>query len=307
MDADLLTDMATFATVVDHNSFSAAADALNTSKSSVSRRVAALEQRLDLELMQRTTRKLVLTESGRLYYEHCARLLSNAKEADKAIRMMRAVPSGCLNLSVPETLGRAVILPVLPEFLNLYPDINLNLTITSRKVDLIEDRCDIAVRKGLIEDESLTAIPLGSSTQFLYASPAFLDTAPEITAPNDLQNCAYLSSQIDLGPTRVTLWRDLTDIQIQITPRLAVRDHEALLKMTLAGLGVALLPVWMAENHVKKGDLVQLLPEFRGPSVDFNIVYQPHRASSPNVRAFVEFLVTRFQQDRPWTSEGFQT
>ena len=134
MDADLLTDMATFAAVVDNNGFSAAATALQTSKSNVSRRVASLETRLAIKLMHRTTRKLTLTESGRLYYEHCARLVSDAKDADDAIKQMHSAPSGTLNLSVPEALGRAFILPLLPEFLALYPSLQLNLTITSRNV-----------------------------------------------------------------------------------------------------------------------------------------------------------------------------
>lgn len=302
MDADLFTDMAIFATVVDHNSFSAAADALKISKSNVSRRVAALEGRLDLQLMHRTTRTLTLTESGRIYYEHCARLVNEAQEAEKAIRLMQSVPAGLLNLSVPETLGRAFILPLIPEFLMLYPGIQLNLTITSRKVDMQEDRCDVAVRKGAIEDDTLTAIPLGSSTQFLYASPKYLSDAADLQTPAHLSDHDFLISRKTDGPTDIALWRGNNMVSVRVMPRVAVRDHEALLHMTLSGVGVALLPAWMADEHVHSGTLRRILIPYRGPSVEFNVVYQPHRGVNPNLRAFVSFLTERFAQEKPWDS-----
>ena len=300
MDAELLTDMATFAAVVEQNSFSRAADCLNTSKSSVSRRVASLEARLDVKLMHRTTRKLGLTESGRVYYEHCARLMNEARDADYAIKVMHSTPSGILNVSVPETLGRACILPLLPEFLKLYPDIRLNLTITSRKVDLSEERCDVAVRKGDIDDDSLCAIPLGSSTQFFYASPEYVSGAGPLDNPGQLPDHAFLSSMITYGPLDLALKRGKDDVDVRVIPRMSVRDHEALLEMTLEGLGVALLPAWMAYDRVKSGRLVPLLVDHCGPSVDFNIVFLPHRGMGPNLRAFVEFLKQRFKQNRPW-------
>lgn len=302
MDAELLTDMATFAAVVEQNGFSAAAAVLQISKSNVSRRVASLEERLDVKLMHRTTRKLGMTEAGRVYYEHCARLVSEARDADYAIRLMHSTPSGLLNVSVPETLGRNFILPVLPEFLKSYPDIRLNLTITSRKVDLREERCDLAVRKGEIDDDSLCAIPLGSSTQMLYASPDYLADAGPLTHPDDLTEHAYLSSAIAYGPVELTLKRGHSDVNVRVTPRLSVRDHEALLSMTLSGIGVALLPAWMTHEHVDSGRLSPVLPGYFGPSVDFNVVFLPHRSMAPNLRAFVEFLKERFKLYRPWES-----
>lgn len=300
MDAELLTDMATFAAVVDNNSFSKAAAALNTSKSNVSRRVAALEERLQVKLMNRTTRTLTLTENGRLYYEHCARLVNNAKEADKAIQMVHAVPSGTLNLSLPETLGRKFILPLLPQFLKEYPDISLNLTITSRKVDLAEEGYDVAVRKGIVEDDGLRVVPLGSSTQNLFASPDYLASAPQIATAQDIADHPFLASQINVGPATLELWRGLENVSVRVTPRVAVRDHEAVLRLTLAGLGVALLPSWMAAPYVSEGRLNSIAPEYRGPSVDFNVVFPPQRGTSPNVRGFIKFLTEQFDQNRPW-------
>lgn len=303
MDAELLTDMATFAAVVEQNSFSQAADVLKMSKSNVSRRVASLERRLDVKLMHRTTRKLGLTETGRVYYEHCARLVSEARNADYAIKVMHSTPSGLLNVSVPETLGRTFILPLLPEFLKLYPDIRLNLTITSRKVDLSEERCDVAVRKGAIDDSSLCAIPLGSSTQYFYASPEYVSAAAALDHPNQLPDHPYLSSTISFGPTDLALKHGKDSVVVRVTPRLSVRDHDALLSMTLSGLGVALLPAWMAHPHVRTGQLVPLLSGFCGPSVDFNVVFLPHRGMAPNLRAFVDFLKQRFKNDRPWDTQ----
>lgn len=304
MDPDLLTDMATFAAVVEHNGFSAAADALNTSKSNVSRRVAALEEYLGLKLLNRTTRRLDLTASGRLYYAHCERMLNEAREADLAVRMMHSAPKGTLNVSLPETLGRMHILPLLPEFLQLYPDIQLNVTITSRKVELAEEGFDIALRKGALEDDSLTAMPLGSSTQLLYASPAYLKNSPQPQTPEELTHHDFLSSRIANGPADLDLWRGNDLVTVRMTARLGLKDHKALLEMTLAGLGVALLPEWMAREHVQQGRLVQVLRAFRGPSVDFNVVFQPHRGMAPNIRAFIDFLFKRFALNRPWDSRN---
>jgi len=300
MEANLLSDMAVFAAVVEQNGFSSAANSLQMSKSNVSRRIGLLEERLGITLMHRTTRRLTLTESGRVYYEHCARLVLEAKNADQAIRAIHARPSGVLNVSLPETLGRAFILPLLPEFMKKFPDIRLNLTITSRKVDFHEDRCDVAIRKGEIEDEALCAISLGSSTQYFYASPAYLRSAPALTHPDQLADHAFLSSKITLGPTDLSICNGSQEIEMQLTTRLSVKDHEALLHLTLSDLGVALLPAWMSHEYVRRGELVRVLPDFSGPSVDFNIVFQPHRGMAPNLRVFVDFLKAKFMLNRPW-------
>ncbi|MEX3007473.1 LysR family transcriptional regulator [Hoeflea sp. TYP-13] len=304
MDADLLTDMAVFAAVVEHNGFSAAAETLHMSKSNISRRVAVLEERLQLKLMHRTTRKIGLTESGRVYYEHCARLVADAREADAAIRAIHAHPSGLLNVSLPETLGRAFILPLLPEFLELYPDVKLNLTFTNRKVDLIEERCDVAVRKGEIEDDSVCAIPLGESSQYFYATPGYLKSSGGLRDPADLENHSYLASRLTVGPLDLAVTRGEENLTVRLNPRVGVRDHEAVLHLTLSGLGVALLPVWMARKHVQKGTLVPVLEDCRGPTVAFNAIFQPHRGMAPNLRAFIEFLKERFRINRPWEFEA---
>jgi len=300
MEADLLTDMAVFAAVVEQDSFSGAAEKLHMSKSNVSRRVAALEERLEVTLMHRTTRRLSLTESGRVYYDHCARLVTEARDADHAIREMRSRPSGVLNVSLPETLGRTFILPLLPEFMKTYPDVRLNLTITNRKVDLREERCDVAVRKGEVEDDSLCAVPLGSSTQYFFASPSYLSTAPALDHPDQLDDHDVMSSQIASGPVTLALHNGREKIEEKVMPRLSVKDHEALLRMTVDGVGVALLPAWMTHDHIKKGNLVRLLSDFPGTTVEFNLVFQRHRGMAPNLQAFVEFLKARFRLNRPW-------
>lgn len=300
MDIILLADMAVFAAVVEQNGFSAAAETLNMSKSNVSRRIAALEERLQLRLMHRTTRKLGLTETGRVYYEHCARLVAEAREADAAIKAMHSKPSGLLNVSLPETLGRAFILPALPEFLEMYPDISLNLTFTSRKVDLIEERCDVAVRKGAIEDDTVCAIPLGSSAQYFYCSPDYLEKAGSLEGPADLGKFNFLASQVTVGPLDLKVEQDDEISVVRVSPRVAVKDHEALRLLALAGVGIALIPAWMARKHVRNGTLVPVLGDCRGPSVEFNAIFQPHRGMAPNLRAFIEFLKDHFKINRPW-------
>ena len=304
MDADLLTDMAIFAAVVEQNGFSAAAESLRMSKSNVSRRVGLLEDRLGITLMHRTTRSMSLTESGRVYYEHCARLVAEARTADHAIKAMHTRPSGTLNVSLPETLGRTFVLPLMPEFMKEHPEIQLNLTITSRKIDFREERCDVAIRKGEIEDDSLCAISLGSSTQYFYASKRYLEKNAPLNGLCDLTDHPFLSSRIGYGPLDLPVFFGDQTITKRLTPRLSVKDHNALLDMTVSGLGIALLPAWLADEQVSRGALVRVLPEHSGPSVEFNIVFQPHKGMAPNLRAFVDFLKAKFRLNRPWEFEG---
>ncbi len=292
--------MAIFASVVEQHSFSGAAEVLQMSKSNVSRRVALLEERLDMRLLHRTTRKMALTESGRVYYDHCARLVTAANNADNAIRAMHSRPSGILNVSLPETLGRACVLPLIPDFMRLYPEVQLNISISNRKVDFLEDRCDVAIRKGVIEDDTLCAVSLGSSTQYFYASPSYLADHPPLETPESLDQHHFLSSLIGFGPLSLNIRHGNQIYEKIVAPRLSVRDHEALLHMTIEGLGVALLPGWLTHNAVRHGMLVRVLSEFKGPSVDFNIVFQPHCGMAPNLRAFVEFIKERFKLHRPW-------
>ncbi|MBL4667148.1 MAG: LysR family transcriptional regulator, partial [Sneathiella sp.] len=160
---ELLEEMGVFATVVDKQSFSEAAISLNMSKSSVSRKLANLEEQLGIRLLQRTTRKLGLTDSGRIYYDYCARVIAEAKQANASMRYLQAAPRGVLRISLPETFGRFFVLPLMPEFMEAYPEIQLNINFSSRNVDLIGENFDLAIRKGKIEDESLILIGMGHS------------------------------------------------------------------------------------------------------------------------------------------------
>ncbi|QDG76286.1 LysR family transcriptional regulator [Labrenzia sp. PHM005] len=299
MDPELLTDMAVFAAVVEQNGFTTAAETLNMSKSNVSRRISALEDRLNLKLIHRTTRKIGVTESGRLYYEYCARLVAEGRAADAAMMAMTSSPSGLLNISLPETLGRSFILPLLPKFLENHPNIRLNVTFCNRKVDLIEERCDVAVRKGAIEDDTLCAVPLGASSQFLFAAPAYLKTSDVIQNPSDLEKHAFIASRTGFGPMKVDLRETSEVVSVTLLPRIGVRDHEAVLSLALAGMGVALLPAWLAREHVVSGELEEVLPKWRGPSVDFNAVFHPHRGMAPSLRVFIDFLKVQFKAHRP--------
>jgi LysR family transcriptional regulator for bpeEF and oprC len=300
MDPELLTDMAVFAAVVEHNGFTSAASVLNMSKSNISRRISALEERLNLKLIHRTTRKIGVTESGRVYYEYCARLVAEGRAADAAMMAMNSSPSGLLNVSLPETLGRSFILPLLPKFLETYPNIRLNVTFCNRKVDLIEERCDVAVRKGAIEDDTLCAVPLGESCQYLFAAPDYLGTSDEIGQPADLESHAFLASRTGFGPLQVELTGKNEFSAVTVLPRAGVKDHEAVLSLTLAGMGVSLLPAWLARKHVESGNLQAVLPHWRGPSVTFNAVFHPHRGMAPSLRVFVNFLKDHFKAQRPF-------
>jgi len=300
---DMMAEMAVFAAVVEHNGFTPAAAVLNMSKSNVSRRVTALEDRLNLKLIHRTTRKIGLTESGRVYYEYCARLVAEGRAADAAMLAMNASPSGLLNVSLPETLGRSFILPLLPHFLEDFPNIRLNVTFCNRKVDLIEERCDVAVRKGAVEDDTLCAVPLGESSQYLFAAPGYLRASGHVNLPSDLEDHAFLASRPGFGPFQVELSEKNEFSTVTVLPRVGVRDHEAVLSLTLAGMGISLLPAWLARDHVRMGALEPVLPKWCGPSVTFNAVFHPHRGMAPSLRVFIDFLKENFKAHQPLSTD----
>jgi len=295
-----LSDMGIFAKVVELQGFSKAAAALNMSKSNVSRRIAALEDRLEIRLLQRTTRKLGLTDSGRLYFEFCARILAEAQQADYAINKLKREPSGQLSVSLPETFGRFFVMPLLPEFMEKYPEIRIKLSLTNRKLDLIEEGYDVAIRKGDIDDQSLIAVKLGVSQQHLYASRGYLRRrgAPNSTAGLSDHSC--LSVLEKSGKADFTLYREGKITSVKVPPRLVVQDHGIVFDMVKAGMGIALVPGFLCNEDLENGNVVRLMDDWTGPSVPFHGVYPSYRGLSPNVRVFLDFIKENLVRQAPW-------
>jgi DNA-binding transcriptional LysR family regulator len=283
-----LSDVQVFAKVVSAGSFVGAARDLSMPKSTVSRRVTALEQRLGARLLQRTTRKVSLTEVGRIYFEHARRIIEQLQEADAAVSSMQEAPRGRLRVSSPknaEFLGT-----LIGTFLQRFPDVQFEIDQTDRVVDLVEDGYDLAVRIGNLKDSSLIVRSLGQLKSLLVASPNLLEQFGKPQTPADL---AALPSLIFTGPGLEDRW-ELTDGQqvqrVQTQPRLIANDFDTLLDAAQAGVGVGLLPAHRCAGGLHSGRLVRVLEVWSSPPRAVQAVYPSTRHLSPKISAFIAHL-----------------
>ncbi len=290
-----LDELRCFLAVVREASFSGAAKSLVLPKATVSRRVAELERRLGTQLLERTTRSVKLTDAGRDYSQRAAVALLALDDATARIRP-DADPSalrGRLRVTAPVEYGVAVLSPLLAEFVAAHPELELDLELTSRQVDLAYDGLDLALRVGPLPEVGLDALRLGEVRQGLYASPAYLATAGKPRYVHELSERATLQF---IGADHTPFWH-LTDgaqeLRVPIAPRLRSNNHWVLRDAALAGLGIALIAELAAEAEVTAGRLLRLFPAFGAPEIPVNAVFPSQRFLAPKVRACLDFLSGR--------------
>jgi DNA-binding transcriptional LysR family regulator len=283
-----LNEIVVFTKVVQAGSFIGASRELDMPKSTVSRKVTELEERLGARLLQRTTRKLSLTDVGRTYYQHAARVVAEVEEAELAVTRMQQAPRGLLRVTTP--LNFAYLAPLVASFLKRHPEVQVELVCTDRVVDLVQEGFDVAVRAGSLGDSTLIARSLGNIKSFLVASPKFLQTQGTPTTPKDLQR--YDCIAFGAGPDR-TSWRlQQRDkiITVNVRTRLIVNDFEFLDEAARSGLGIAMLPVHRCIEQLLRKKLRRVLPEWSSFEVPFHAVYPSTRHLSPKVKAFLDHL-----------------
>lgn len=290
---------------VDGGSFSAAGRELGMAPSSVARGIAALEDDLGIRLLNRTTRKLNLTEAGRLYIERARRILGEVEEARLSVTQLEADPRGTLRLNLPTAFGRAHIVPMLPDFLRQYPDLAIDLSLTDAFADLIEEGIDLAIRIGELQDSSLVARKLAPNFRVLCASPAYFKNRGRPQTPDDLRHHDCLIYK--RGNDR-PVWHfrdpggDIEDVQV--SSHFQTNNTEALVTMTLEGQGLAVMPTWLVGGDLAEGRLETALDAYTvsPTALDTGIyaVFPYNRHLSPKVRAFVDALVARFTPTPPW-------
>lgn len=292
--------MTVFARVIATGSLSAAARELGLSPAVVSRRLAALEARLGVRLVNRTTRSLRLTDEGAGYHEACTRILAEVAEAEAAASAGRAEPQGALRVAVPASFGHQFITPLVPRFAGRFPKVQIALSLSDRTVNLIEDGFDLAIRITELPDSSLAARRLAPNHRVVCASPEYLARHGTPRVPEDLvhHNCLP-------APDFTATW-DYTDPRgqrgsVRVGGRCACDNWEVIREWALAGLGIALKSTWDVRRHLEDGSLVPLLPGYRfGPDVAIYAVY-PHRRHLPaKTRAFIEFLAESFGPEPSW-------
>jgi DNA-binding transcriptional LysR family regulator len=286
---DRYSAMSAFVRVVESGSFSAAAKLLNVGQPAVSKTVAALEARLGVRLLVRTTRGLTPTEAGLRFYERARTSLEEAEEADLAARGAGKGLAGLLRASAATTFARLHIVPRLPQFLDRHPDLSVDLILDDRLIDLVEEGIDVGLRMGDLMDSTATARRLGSSPRSVVASPAYLDRRGRPSSPADLAGHDVVSyTQGRFGTW--TFRRDSTEVSVAVGGRVRVSSAEGTRAAVLAGLGITIASEWMFAPELASGDVVRLLPDWTLPAMDLWAVFPTGRLVSAKARAFADFV-----------------
>lgn len=290
---NLFDSMALFVQAVEQGSLSAAAKACGMSATMAGNHVRTLEQRMGTQLLIRTTRRQHLTAFGKDYYARCKEILRLVAETDAEAQYQQQAPAGRLRISAPVSFGSEALVPALSVYLARYPEVEVDLSLSDRVVDLAEQGIEAAIRIGTLPDSDLIARPLAPYHMMICAAPAYLARHGTPRRPQDLSRHTCLSfSQSAL--THWTLSGKGGEFRVPVYARLKVNQGQALRVAALNGLGIALQPAVLLEADVRAGRLVQLLPEYVLPARPMSVVYLPDRYRSPRLRSFVDFMVERF-------------
>jgi len=300
--------MRLFADVVRSGSFSESARRFGLSPSSVNRQIAGLEEHVGARLINRTTRRHRITEAGHLYCQHVMRILADVDAASEAVGGLESKPTGVLTVTAPMTFGRLHIAPALPAFLGAHLSLEVELSLTDRVVDLVDEAIDVAIRIDELEDSSLVARRLLPMERVVCASPAYLSEFGRPTEPGELKRHRCLAFQrrasVDRSHPGSKVWvfqKHGETLRVPVSGQLRSNSGDALVAAAKAAYGIALVPRWLIDQELRDGSLSVLLDEFHvSPDALDNavhVVYPSTRFLSPKVRAFVDFLVDRFDRD----------
>lgn len=288
-----LNGILVFVKVVQAGSFSGAGRFLSMPKSTVSRKISELEDRVGARLLHRTTRKLSLTDAGRLYHDHGVRVLAELDEAGAAVARMQSAPRGLLRVTAPLSFG--MLAPILSEYLRKNPDVRVELFCTDRAVDLVEERFDVAIRAGQLTDSSLIARHLGDLERVLVAAPRYCKQHGTPRTPAELQKHACIAFGAGAQPDVWPLWAKDKKVNVRVAPRLTVNDFAMMSDAARAGLGIASMPRFVCKADLRKGRLVRVLPAWSATSTKVQALYPTARHLSPKVVAFIELVRARFK------------
>jgi len=286
-------DLALFAHVVEQQGFSAASRHLGIPKSRLSRRVSQLEERIGVRLLQRSSRRLLLTSVGRQFYERCQATVAAGEEAFDVARQATAQPQGLLRVSCPFTLAQFWLTPLIPSFMRAYPGVRLQLEVSNRRVDPLQENIDVVlrVRRPPFEDSSLVARPLGSTVDVLLASPALVERLGSPRSLGDLAAWPVLSLPADNERYRWALERGSESHDFAFTPHVVTDDMFALRHLAEQGMGLALLPEIMCRDALADGRLVRLCGEWACAASEIQAAFASRRGMLPAVRAFIDHLL----------------
>ena len=290
-----LNDMRVFAAVGARRSFTGAGKFLGLPKATVSRRITALEKRLGVRLLLRSTRKVSLTDAGRAFLERCLRIEDEISDAEAAVRRLGSGPRGTLRVSAPFTLARVLLLPFLPEFLRTYPEVRVALTLKNEPEDLVGRGAEVALSPWPLPPSRHSTRLLGAMQTRIFASPGYLERKGRPEAPHDLSGHPTLVYSGGGGPARHswTIASGPRTETVPLFPALVANDHAPLHAAALAGVGVLMSTRLLVEDALRSGALVPVLPEWTGPAIEVRVVFPGRSSLFPRSRAFIDLLVAR--------------
>lgn len=290
---DLFESMKVFVHIVEKGSLNGAAEACGISATMAGNHLRALEKRLGMKLLERTTRRQHLTLFGEEYLARCREILGLIAAGEAQAQNLQTVPSGLLRVTAPVSFGAEALVPALGEYLESYPEVRVDLALNDRVVDLVEEGFEAAIRIGPLPDSGLIARPLAPYRQMICASPQYLARHGTPSTPEDLSRHSCLS----FSHSALTHWRleqQGESRRIPVSGRLQINNGQALRNAALQGLGIVLQPAVLLAADVKAGRLAQLLPDFELPSRPMHVVYLPDRYRASKLRSFVDFVVEKF-------------
>ncbi|RMP24875.1 LysR family transcriptional regulator [Pseudomonas syringae pv. delphinii] len=305
---DRFDAMQAFARVVETGSFTKAAGTLHMSKTSVTQLVQQLEARLRVRLLNRTTRKVNVTADGAVYYERVVRLLADMDDAETSLSSAASLPRGRLRVDVPSPLASMLLMPAMPAFHARYPDIQIDMGVSDRIVDLIGENVDCVVRGGEITDQSLMARHVGDLQLGVYAAPGYLQRMGTPAHPLDLENSShrivgYLWARTGKA-LPYAMHRDGEQVRVQGRYTLTVDDGNAYIAAGLAGMGILWLPDYMARPYLAQGDLVPLFQDWQLDSMPMYVAFPPNRNVSLKVRVFIDWIIELMAEHAPVGERG---
>lgn len=294
---DRLHLMTVFAAVAEAESFAGGARKLGMSPPAVTRAIAALENRLGIKLLTRTTRFVRATDAGLRYLESARRILAEADEADEAAQGVHAAPRGQLAVTAPVLFGSMYVMPSIVDYLKRFPDVSVSALFLDRVVNLLEEALDVGVRIGVLPDSSMRAIPAGSVRRIVCASPQYLTKHPIPEEPQYLVGHEIISAS-PVSPT--VEWRfggGRKSITVRVRPRLTVTSNDAAVQAAIQGFGITRLMSYQVASHLKAGRLRRVLSDFEPPPLPIHVIHLESRQTSAKVRSFVDLLVDNLRGD----------
>jgi len=292
---DTLDGMKTVIAVVETNSFTAASERLGMSKALVSKYIGEVESGLGIRLFNRTTRQLALTDAGKSYYEHSLNLLEQFSAMVDNVTGEQTSPRGLLRVSAPVTFGEMKLSPIIPKFLQLYPDLNIEVIVTNNAIDMVEEGIDVRLRIGGVADSNMIARHLRTFPLILCASPKYLETNGIPQTPEDVsQHTCIIDSNFRVGKQWPIILKNGEAKTINVNSHIAVNSPKAVQEIAIAGGGIGMIPEFIVEDSIKDGTLITILPDCTTLEFGLFAIYPHRKYVSKKVRCFIDFVLEEF-------------